>query len=237
MLLLIGIGLNDPQDITLKGLEAVQETDYVYLENYTSKLQCSTGDLETFYKKKIILADREFVEDGSIILQQAQEKNVALLIIGDVFSATTHMSLYLQAREKNIAVKIVHNASILTAVGITGLQLYKFGKTTSIPFHDSSTPVQVIKANYPLHTLCLLDLDPKNNKYMEAQDALTMLIHKGLDPETKVIACAQLGSDSSVILYTEAKNVKPLGKFPQCIIVPGELHFMEKEALKTYTFN
>ena len=38
-LYLIGLGLNDEKDITVKGLEAIKNCESVYLENYTSVLQ------------------------------------------------------------------------------------------------------------------------------------------------------------------------------------------------------
>ncbi len=234
MLNLIGIGLNDEKDISLKGLELIKTSDFIYLENYTSKLQCSIQDLEKLYNKKIQLAEREFVEDGKILINQAMATNVSLLIIGDVFSATTHIALYMQAKEAGIKVKVVNNASILNAVGITGLELYKFGKTTSIPFHESKTPFDVIKKNYPLHTLCLLDLVPKENKFMESSEALKKLFDQGFSKDTKVVVCAQLGSNNPTIIYTEAKNIKSLNKFPQCIIIPGEMHFMEKDVIESY---
>jgi diphthine synthase len=234
MLSIIGIGLNDAQDITLKGLELVKHADFVYLENYTSTLQCPLEDLEKLYGKKIILAERAFVEDGSVIIDQATEGNVALLVIGDVFSATTHMSLYMEAKANDIEVRVVHNASVLTAISITGLQLYKLGKTTSISWHDSDAPMNVIKDNAKLHTLCLLDLAPKEDKFMESAEALDRLMKKGFDGETKVVVCAQLGSEAPTIIYQKAKDVQPLGKFPQCVVIPGELHFMEEDALDLY---
>jgi diphthine methyl ester synthase len=61
---LIGIGLSTEKDISVRGLETVTRCDKVYLENYTSILQCSKKDLEEFYGKKIILADREMTEQG-----------------------------------------------------------------------------------------------------------------------------------------------------------------------------
>ena len=108
MLYLIGIGLNNEKDISLNGLEAVKKADVVYLENYTSKLSCSVADLEELYEKKIILADRELVEQKAeeTILKDAQNKNVAFLVIGDVFGATTHVDLMLRAKKLNIKVKI-----------------------------------------------------------------------------------------------------------------------------------
>jgi diphthine synthase len=234
MLSIIGIGLNDEKDISVKGLELVKNSDYIYLENYTSKLQCSLETLESFYGKKVILVEREFVEDGKEMIEKSKEENVSLLIIGDVFSATTHISLYQDALAAKIEVKIINNASVLNAVGITGLSLYKFGKTTSISFHDSDVPNKVIKDNYPLHTLCLLDLTPKEDKFMEAKEAVDRLVAKGLDSETKVVYCAQLGSDNSTIIYCKASEVKVLNKYPQCLIVPGEMHFIEEEFLENF---
>lgn len=38
MLYLIGLGLGDPKDITVKGLELVKKADQVFLEAYTSIL-------------------------------------------------------------------------------------------------------------------------------------------------------------------------------------------------------
>jgi diphthine synthase len=38
MLYLVGLGLGDPKDITVRGLEIVKSADEVYLEAYTSIL-------------------------------------------------------------------------------------------------------------------------------------------------------------------------------------------------------
>ena len=152
-LYLIGLGLNDEKDITIKGLEAIKNCDYIYLESYTSLLlNTSIEKLEKLYGKKIIIADRELVEKKSDeILDNATQNNVAFLVVGDVFSATTHTDLFLRAKEKNIDIKIIHNTSIRTAVGDVGLELYKYGKTTSIPCFEKGfepeTPYDVIKQN------------------------------------------------------------------------------------------
>ena len=84
MLYFIGMGLNDEKDITVKGLEAVKKSDFVYLENYTSILNCDVKDLEKLYNKKIILADRELVEKKAeqTILKNAKDKTVSFLVVG-----------------------------------------------------------------------------------------------------------------------------------------------------------
>ena len=247
-LYLIGLGLADKKDISVKGLEIVKFADIVYLENYTSVLQCSKEDLEQFYNKKIALADRKFTEQKTKkIINEAKTKTVAFLIIGDPFSATTHIELFRQAKENNVEVKIINNASILTAVGITGLQLYKFGKTTSIPFDNDNleTPYQVLKENLSLglHTLFLLDLKPEENRFMMVNEAIKILekieLKKGeqlIQDNTLVVGCARLGSDNYLTKAGPLSEIKKInfGNPPHCLIIPGKLHFMEEEVLNRH---
>lgn len=65
---------------------------------------------------------------------RAQTEDVALLVVGDPFGATTHCDLLQRAKELGVPVNVVHNASIMNAVGCCGLQLYRFGETVSICF-------------------------------------------------------------------------------------------------------
>lgn len=80
------------------------------------------------------------------ILRNAKVENVAFLVIGDPFGATTHTDLVLRARQEEIpgpsfylptfptlpnsSVEVIHNASIMNACGACGLQLYNFGQVT-----------------------------------------------------------------------------------------------------------
>ena len=169
---LIGLGLGSLEDITVKGLNAIKTCKYVFLEHYTSIL-CDTSieELEAYYDKKIILADRFMVEqDSDKILNDEQCKlnNCAFLVVGDPFAATTHCDLLLRAaKDKKIECEIIHNASIMNAVSCCGLQLYSFGATVSIPFWTETwKPMSFydkIKLNKQigLHTLCLLDIKVK----------------------------------------------------------------------------
>jgi len=175
MLYLIGLGLGDVKDITVKGLEVVRKCQRVYLEHYTSVLgSCTKEELEAFYGREVIMADRDLVEsfdhEGSNedeILKGATTDDVAVLVVGDPFGATTHHDLMLRAKEKGIETKAIHNASILNAVGACGLSLYKFGETVSIPFwQDEWKPESfydriVSNRRNGLHTLCLLDIKVK----------------------------------------------------------------------------
>ena len=56
-----------------------------------------------------------------------------------MYRATTHTDLQLRAHALGIETKVIHNASIMNAVGCCGLQLYRFGEvstwTTSPSIH------------------------------------------------------------------------------------------------------
>ncbi|KAJ7949718.1 Diphthine synthase [Quillaja saponaria] len=173
MLYIIGLGLGDEQDITLRGLEAVKKCKKVYMEAYTSLLTfgLSTNGLSTLenlYGNTIILADREMVEEkADDILFESRDSDVAFLVVGDPFGATTHTDLVVRAKKLGIEVKIVHNASVMNAIGICGLQLYRYGETVSIPFFTETwrpdSFYEKIQRNRTmgLHTLCLLDIRVK----------------------------------------------------------------------------
>ena len=243
MLYLIGLGLGDEKDITVNGLERVKKCYKIYLESYTSKLQCSVSSLEKFYGKKIIIADRGLVEKKAedTILKDALKEKVAFLVIGDVFSATTHVDLYQRALEKGIAVEVVNNASILAAVGIVGLELYKYGRVISIPFNnkDVKSPVEFFNVNFKnnLHSLFLLDLDPMHGRFMGIKEGIDYLTARGVDENLLGIGCSGLGSKGFEIKAGKLKELKKhkFTKYPQCLIMPAEkMHFMEEDMVKKW---
>ena len=128
----------------------------------------NTERLEALYGKDVTVATREMVESGAEeILRGADGADVAFCVVGDPFGATTHSDLQLRAREAGIEVKVVHNASVLNAVGAAGLQLYRYGEAVSLCFHSASwrpdSWYERIRANRArgLHTLCLLDIKVK----------------------------------------------------------------------------
>jgi diphthine methyl ester synthase len=266
MLNLIGLGLGNERDITLNALEAIKDSDIVYLESYTSKLNCSLENMEALYGKKIIIADRTLVESKAeeTILKDAKKKKVSFLVIGDIFGATTHADIVLRAKKEKIDIRFFHNASIMNAIGITGLELYKFGKTTSMPFFDKdwrpSTAYDVIAQNLKsgLHTLVLLDIKiaepsksdllkgmtrPQEPRFMTVNECIRQLLdlelEKKLDvisDKTELVGCARIGSDDFIIRYGTAKRLLEVdfGKELHCVIIPGKLHFIEEEFLETY---
>ena len=140
VLYMIGLGLGDEDDITVKGLKIVQSCDHVFLEAYTSILGVDKSRLEQVYGKTITVADRDMVEQQAedLFLDPAVQQRVAVLVVGDPVCATTHTDLWLRAKQRNIPVHVIHNASIMGAAGACGLQLYNFGQTVSIPFFDDN---------------------------------------------------------------------------------------------------
>lgn len=58
------------------------------------------------------------------MLNDSKNTDIAMLVVGDPFGATTHADLVLRAKKKNVEVHIIHNASIMNAVGCCGLQVY-----------------------------------------------------------------------------------------------------------------
>ncbi|KAK6852968.1 tetrapyrrole methylase [Apiospora arundinis] len=174
MLYLVGLGLSDETDITVKGLDIVKKASRVYLEAYTSILLVDQSVLESYYGRSIIVADREMVEfdsnletENNELLHYAATEDVALLVVGDPFGATTHADLVLRARQLNIPVTTVPNASIMNGIGACGLQLYNFGQTVSMVFFtDNWRPASFydrVRENRQigLHTLLLLDIKVK----------------------------------------------------------------------------
>jgi diphthine synthase len=101
------------------------------------------------------------------ILRDAHTQDVALLVVGDPFGATTHTDILLRARALGIPTRVIHNASIMNAVGACGLQLYNFGQTVSLVFFtDTWRPDSFYdrvhkNADLGMHTLILLDIKVK----------------------------------------------------------------------------
>jgi len=238
MLYLIGLGIWDEKDISLRGAEACRKCKEVYAELYTARWGGSLPNLEKTIGKKIHVLERTDLEDDSAdLIKKAKSHDIAVLFPGDPLSATTHLSLVSEARQENIPVKIIHSSSIFTAVVETGLSLYNFGKTVSIPaIQPNFSPTSFMEGimdnrRMGLHTLCLLDID------MSVPQAVQILLglekHSKIISDQKIVAASGLGSPHQKIVYNEAKellkeNMDP----PAVLIIPGKLHFTESEFLE-----
>lgn len=235
MLYLIGLGLNH-KGISKQGLEITQKCKKVYLESYTIKFPYDFEKLKEVLKKKFVVADREKVE-GLTIIDEARKKDVALLVYGSPLFATTHATLINEAMKSNVRVKVIHSASIFDAIAITGLQLYKFGKITSLPKWDEKKNfmpdsfVEIIKDNQKInaHTLLLVDI---GLRFKDALEELEISFKKKVFKSEKILVCEKLGTKNQKILYNTLNNLKKEDiKEPYCFIIPGKFHFSEKEFL------
>ena len=71
--------------------------------------------------------------------------------------ATTHSEMLIEAKKSGIKTTVIHSSSILSAApGIAGLQAYKFGKVTTIPFTEKNffphSPYMAIKGQHGIRT-------------------------------------------------------------------------------------
>ncbi|VVC02465.1 Diphthine synthase [Candidatus Bilamarchaeum dharawalense] len=232
-LFLVGLGVSC--DITLSGLEAIQTADNVYIETYTNPLDEETiQNLEKKTGKKFEKLERDKLE-SSFLVNQAKSSNVCVLISGDPLTATTHVTLVVEAKQKNIPVQVIHNSSIYsTAPARSGLQIYRFGKTASLvnprPNYKPVSSLDIIRENLTrnLHTLVLLDTEPQP---MEAKVALEMLS----EFETAVVLSC-VGHKDEKIVFGKVKNLIgiELGKPPFTLIIPAKLHHIEEEYLNLF---
>ncbi len=232
MLYIIGLGLN-VDGISKYGLAVVKRCKRVYLENYTVELPYSEEELRNKIGKKIISADREFVE-GFGIIDEAKKIDVALLVYGSPLTATTHISLLQEAKKCGVKYKIIYSASILDAVAETGLQIYKFGKIASMPEFEADSFMEVVKENQSInaHSLILVDIGLEFEKALEKLEEAADKHKVKLD---KIIVCSMLGTKYSKIIYRDIKELENYKiKNPYCIIIPGKLHFIEKEVLEWF---
>ena len=234
MLYLIGTGIHDYRDLSINGMDILKKMDSIFFESYTSSQDINLKKLEKEIGKKIEILNREDVENSNILFQK--NKNIALLVVGDPLSATTHNQIIIDAKKKRIKTKVIHSSSIFSAIGETGLHLYKFGKTISIPFVREDfvpkSPCELIEQNRSInaHTLVLLDIGMKSK---QAIDYLLSICN--LKEDTKAIVCADLGGENRIFSGTlKTLKKKDIDILPQTIVLPSNMHFTEKESFDSF---
>ena len=244
MLTFIGLGLYDDRSITLQGRDALDEADAASAEFYTSFLAGATiDDIETAHDIDIRVRDRAGVEqDPAPILDAAEEGHAAFLTAGDTMISTTHVDLRLRAIDRGIDTRVVHGTTAQTAASsLTGLQNYRFGKATTLPFERShggdGVPASVLdtigeNTDRDLHTLVYLDIDRENGDYMTGDHAARLLREAGLDRLGVVIARA--GSDDPTVAAGSLGTLadQSFGDPLHMLVLPGELHPLERDALR-----
>lgn len=251
MLHLIGLGLYSYRDLGLQGLEVLRKCNNVYAELYTNYFGGDLSGLEELIGKKITILDRAGVEENpDEMLEAAMERDVALLVSGDPMVATTHVDLVLRAEKRGVKTRVIHSSSIYSAIAETGLQIYRFGKTTTLAFPEKNyrpmSPYDVIEMNLKndMHSLVLLDVKADQSRYMTVSEGMQLLIEfeeekkkNVFKEDTLCIGVARLGSEDYVVKYGTARELLDVdfGGPPHTLLLPNrKFHPMEAEALERY---
>jgi diphthine synthase len=168
---------------------------------------------------------------------------------GDPLIATTHKILFLEARKQGVKFAAIHSTSIFsTAIGESGLDFYKFGKTFTIPsWSEHYRPIsfyETLKKNQSIcaHSVALLDFDQSKGVSMPISDALAELeaaeahYKDGIiSPGKKIFIMANLcgsGEIKDYITFADAKQ-KQYGSAPALIIIPAQLSDIEEEIVRS----
>ncbi|OIB56035.1 diphthine synthase [Natrialba sp. SSL1] len=248
MLTFIGLGLYDDRSITVEGREALRSADRVYAEFYTSKLIGATvEELESAHDIEIEVRDRAGVEQHpEEMLDAAENEDVAFLTAGDTMISTTHVDLRLRAHERGIDTHVIHGVTAQTATSsLTGLQNYRFGKATTLPFpyaHGAdglpASVTDTIDENRAdgLHTVVYLDIKvgherTDEDEYMTADVGADLLAEEY--PDLVGVVVARAGSPEPLV---EAGTMSELadrefGEPLHLLVVPGDCHLLEADAL------
>lgn len=235
--------------MSLYALNTLKIADVIFLDNYTGLVNDLTkARVEKLTGKKVLTADRATVEDGQEIIRAATEnEKVALLVIGDAMSATTHIDLRLRAVDAGLSTRVIEGSSIFTgAPGMCGLSHYKFGRTTTLAFprdnYFPESPYDMIGMNLEngLHSLVLLEFTVEEDRIMTANEGIKILQelelrkkHGYIRDDTLVCIVARAGGRDALARAGWLKDMvsEDFGNPMHCLIIPGRLHFKEAEAL------
>lgn len=236
MLYIVGLGLNE-LGISLEGKSIIKKCKKVYLDNYTVEFPYSMKDLQKSIGEKIIKLNREEVETNKLI-KEARKENICLLVYGSPLFATTHISLINDSRKSKVKVKVIYSTSVFDTIAETGLQLYKFGKISSMPkWQENFKPnsfLNFVKDNKKIeaHSVILVDLG------LSFKDALKQLSKSSETKNLKldkIVVCSQLGTKKGKIYYGKTSTLKKKKiSSPFCFIIPSKMHFLEKEVLSSF---
>ena len=248
MLIFIGLGLSI-KHLTIEALHYINKADKIIVDTYTGLVEDFNDYLEklVYEGKEVVYAKREDLEGKAIdnIVEEAREKNIAILVPGDPFIATTHDAIRVEALKKGVKVHVVNGLSIYSlAVSRSGLQAYRFGKTVTIVYPEYSKPYSVIETMYDnlnrnLHTLALLDFRKDENKYMtipEAVDIVLELDEQGFLDKVIAVGLARLGFKDEYIVADTLVGLreKSYPPPPHSLIIVAKPHPVELELLRYY---
>ena len=245
MLYFVGLGLE--QSLSFNSLKELSECDRIYYESYTSPIVNDSvlSELGTHVgENKIERVKRDFVEDGRKILELAEYSSVALVCSGDPMVATTHQELRTRAINQGIKTRVIHSSSVLCAVmGESGLHAYNFGRVVTLtraPMQDTAYKRIFRNLMDGVHTTLLLEWDESSNFFLEPKSAISSLLEAERDirygilkDDSLVILISRLGRLDTKLAAISVQDLlkTEVGPPPHVMVIPGKLHFTEREAL------
>ena len=242
----VGLGLG-AKGVTLQGIDELRASDLVYLEYYTTPHDPRLlRELASAVGRDPMVVDREFVESGDRILDEAASKNVALAVLGDPMIATTHNELRARAIRRGIDTRVVHSATIASAAAsASGLHSYKFSRTVTVTRESVGRLTQAYHILHEnllegAHSLLLLEYDVQTGEGVSPADAMAGLLlaeasfKRGVVGErTFAMVLSRVGREDAACKAGTLEELSKLdfGEPPHCVVVPGKLHFSEAEAV------
>ncbi len=245
MLYLVGLGLS-PDHLSEEARRILSSVETVYLDTYTNVLR--EEDILAYERavgRTFLRAQRKDLEDGmKKLIDEARRKDVAIAVSGDPFTATTHVSIYVEALRNDIPVQYVLGISIHTAaISLSGLQHYRFGSIVTVPYLWKESPsfYERIHRNMRnnLHTLLLFDLHPEP---LDMKTALNALLYwekrrrlRVIELGDLVVGMARIGREDCFRFVGTVEELLDVewGDPPFSLVVPAELHPFEEETLYT----
>lgn len=246
MLSFVGLGLYDERSVTVEGKERIRAADQVFVELYTSRLVGAEIEaVAAYHDVEIEVCDRTVVEqEPDPILDTAAQGDAVFLTAGDPMIATTHVDLRLRAHDRGIDTAVIHGVTAQAAASsLTGLQNYRFGPSTTLPFPDAhgadglpESVTATIDENQDrdCHTLIFLDIKAAQDRYMTADTACELLANRYGDQLAVVVARA--GSPDPLLAADRISTLseRSFGDPLHLLVVPGSLHHIESDALATF---
>jgi len=163
-----------------------------------------------------------------------------------------------------VETEVIHNASIMNAVGCTGLQLYSFGEAVSLVFFTETwrpdSFYDKIAANRAsgLHTLVLLDIKVKEPnmamlargktvyeapRFMTIAQAVAQMLEiedvrgEGVySADTLAVGVARVGQKDQLLRAGSLAELQStdFGGPLHSLIIPGPLQPLEKQFIETF---
>lgn len=252
MLFLIGLGLG-AKDVSVRAMDEIRKPGMLFLETYTAFI---TEGYLTFLKREaggeIVRIGRQDLEDRvNEMVARSKNRRVGILVPGDPLIATTHSIILNEAKRQGIKYEVIHSTSVFSvAIGESGLDVYKFGPTVTIPFwFENYKPTSFLRAiernvKNDEHTLLLLDIDQKNGRPMRIAEALSIIRNaqakegkEVLGKATKLMVLADLGMKTQKIMYLRMDKMgkeveKKLEGKVLSLILPAKMTFAEEDSLR-----